>query len=75
MATALADRPATIRTEQGHRWWCCPSCDRILGEIVGDRLVIRRRALSGEFPAIGSRQACPRCGVRSVYAPDGMMIR
>jgi uncharacterized C2H2 Zn-finger protein len=61
----VAIQAAKIVTVQGRRWWRCPECDKTLGEVVGGRVVVRRRDFSGEFGVDGSSQRCPKCGAIS----------
>lgn len=54
--------PARIETAQGRRWWKCPACGRTLGELTGDRLVIRAGDRTIKLPIVpGTEQECPRC--------------
>jgi hypothetical protein len=53
--------PRPLSASEDRRWWRC-ACGRTLGEIAGDRVIVRRRDFSGDFPADGARQFCPKCG-------------
>jgi rubrerythrin len=49
--------------------WRCPSCNRTLGELVGERLVVKIADRTLTFPAIADAdQTCPKCGCVSVLA-------
>lgn len=55
-----------------HCYWRCPNCRRILGEIVGVRLVILvRRDWHITQPLIdGLEQTCPKCHAVSVWRKE-----
>lgn len=48
------------------RWWCCPNCPAKLGELIGNRVVIRfdARMISMALDT-DPRQTCPKCGTES----------
>ena len=60
---------AQISQRGAHQFWTCPNCKRVIGEIVGVRLVIivtRERIVN--FPLHdGVELGCPKCGQVSVY--------
>lgn len=68
---------AKSRTVNGTTVLYCPnpSCNQRIGEMLGDRLVVRiRRSWAFYFPVIpGLTQTCPRCGLTS-YVPVGDTI-
>ncbi len=60
MAETVASR---IETRGGQRSWLCGNCGRKLGEIIGDRVVIRIGARELRMPIQKTpEQDCPRCG-------------
>lgn len=45
------------------QWWRCANCDRVLGEVVGCRLVIIVRGEVFNLPLIvGTIHTCRKCG-------------
>lgn len=49
-----------------HLVWRCPCCDRVLGEVHGDRVTVKAgdRLVSFNVQA-DAEQICPRCGTVS----------
>ena len=59
-------KPARIETIAGTREWHCPNCDAKLGEIIGERVVIRvRDRLISLRSDVEQDQVCWRCGITS----------
>lgn len=62
----MAMQPAKVVEADGRKLWRCPSCNRLLGEIVGDRVVVKvaDRCFS---MAVRTRpdQVCPKCSTIS----------
>lgn len=60
---------AKARTVRGTTVLLCPnpSCNQRIGEMLGNRLVVRiRRSWAFYFPVVpGLTQTCPKCGLTS----------
>jgi len=59
----------TDRRGESHRAWLCPNCHRVLGELVGTRLVIivsRQWTISQPLND-DLQQCCPGCHTVSVF--------
>ena len=65
---------AKARTVRGAIVVYCPnpSCNQRIGEMLGDRLVVRiRRSWAFYFPVVpGLTQTCPKCGTTSFVPRD-----
>jgi predicted RNA-binding Zn-ribbon protein involved in translation (DUF1610 family) len=61
--------PALIVHRNADVFWCCPNCDKTMGKIYGDTVVIRMRASWSYFlPLVsGARMPCPKCGTATVW--------
>jgi hypothetical protein len=65
--TVMTILPAKIIEADGRRFWHCPSCGKRLGEIVGERVVVKigERWFTMKVQAQPD-QGCGRCGTVSV---------
>jgi hypothetical protein len=72
MPAATLPRPATIRQTQGRRWWKCHGCGRTLGEVVGDRVIIKVGDRWIRLPAVpGLELECPVPQCRETSVLEG----
>lgn len=54
-----------------HQRWSCPVCNRTLGEVYGDRVVIKAGDRYITFPREAPvTQTCPKCAADSTVRPD-----
>lgn len=68
LGTAAPKPEADIRNRGGSKYWHCPGCGRLLGEISGGRLVVIRGTLHWSSPVFpGMSQTCHHCHHESVY--------
>ena len=67
---------ALIICRKGRDYVLCPNCQRIIGEIVGVRLIVMVRGnWHHTFPLVaGSTQTCPRCHVESEMPSHDRLI-
>lgn len=70
MSTALIHDAAIVEIK-GKRWWRCPNCGKTLGELVGNRVVIKvgGRQLSLRQDAEPD-QSCWGCGLTSMIRKE-----
>jgi uncharacterized C2H2 Zn-finger protein len=63
---------ARIARADGRRWVSCPGCGQKLGEIVGDRLIVKAgHALALAITVRNDQEAtCPRCFAVSVLRAE-----
>lgn len=64
-------READIVQRGAHWFWCCPNCQRTMGELLGTRLlVIISRDRMASFPLVDALHLnCPKCGQVSTCPP------
>ena len=59
-------RPAKITARGAHQQWQCPCCNRTLGEVFADRVVVKAGDRMITFPADAPVvQTCPKCATES----------
>lgn len=59
-------RPAKIKVRGAHQSWQCPCCNRTLGEVFTDRVVVKAGDRMISFPTDAPvEQVCPRCSETS----------
>lgn len=70
----MTEHPATARIERrdGVRWVLCPACSARMGELAGDRLVVKSRGKPVWIAIVDVDQivVCPRCYSRTVLAAE-----
>ena len=64
--------PAKLVQRGTRRQWACPCCDRTLGEVYDDRVVVKAGDRLIVFTVHANvEQTCPKCGtVSAVMTPE-----
>ena len=65
-AISFEPKPNPVVTQIAVIKWECPNCGQRLGDVMGDRVVIKVTGRRISIPLRnGTDQACPKCGAYS----------
>lgn len=68
----MMTKPAKLTSHGAHQRWACPCCNRTLGEVYGDRVVVKAGERLISFPRSAQvNQTCPSCATESAIEVRG----